>query len=61
MKRSMQLKKNLSLDKLALQIEETKILLNDLISKKQYNLLDVEVLEVSEVIDKLLFQYQNLK
>ena len=57
----MQLKKNLSLDKLALQIEETKILLNDLISKKQYNLLDVEVLEVSEVIDKLLFQYQNLK
>lgn len=61
MKRSMQLKRNKSLDKLALQIEETKILLNDLISKKQYNLLDVEVLEVSKVIDKLLFQYQNLK
>jgi hypothetical protein len=57
----MQLKRNKSLDKLALQIEETKILLNDLISKKQYNLLDVEVLEVSKVIDKLLFQYQNLK
>lgn len=61
MKRCIQLKSNVSLKNLAIQIEETKMLLNDLIVKKDYNLLDRKVIQVSQRIDKLLLQYQSIK
>lgn len=42
-------------------IENTRIMLNDLIVKKQYDLLDPEVIELSQRLDKLLSQYHDLE
>lgn len=48
------------LNKLIKEIKDTKVILNNLISKKQYDLLDPEVIKVSQLLDELLSQYYNL-
>ncbi|MGN9165189.1 Spo0E family sporulation regulatory protein-aspartic acid phosphatase [Tissierellaceae bacterium HCP3S3_D8] len=49
------------IEKLTETIEDTRIMLNDLISKRQYNLLDPRIIELSQILDKLLSQYYDLK
>ncbi|MGF7057368.1 Spo0E family sporulation regulatory protein-aspartic acid phosphatase [Brassicibacter mesophilus] len=41
------------------EIEEVKTKLYSLICKKQYNLIDPEVIKTSELLDQLLSQYYN--
>ena len=48
------------LSNLIKEIEDTKVMLNNLISEKQFNLLDPEVIKLSQDLDKLLSQYDNL-
>ncbi|WP_313756210.1 aspartyl-phosphate phosphatase Spo0E family protein [Tissierella sp.] len=43
------------------EIEDTRALLYELISKKHYNLLDLQVIELSKLLDELLFQYHSIK
>ncbi|MSU02291.1 aspartyl-phosphate phosphatase Spo0E family protein [Tissierella sp. DSM 105185] len=47
--------------KLVKEIEITRIKLHDLISEKKYNLLDSEVIKLSQLLDKLLSEYEDLK
>ena len=47
--------------KLLKQIEYTRILMHNLISEKQYNLIDLEVIKLSQVLDELLSKYNDLK
>ncbi|MGJ0848755.1 aspartyl-phosphate phosphatase Spo0E family protein [Tissierella praeacuta] len=46
---------------LAKEIEDTRVMLYELISKKHYNLLDLEVIELSKLLDELLSQYHSIK
>lgn len=49
------------LTKLAKEIEDTRVMLHDIISKNQYDLLDPEVIKLSQLLDRLLSQYNSLK
>ncbi|WP_353097108.1 aspartyl-phosphate phosphatase Spo0E family protein [Tissierella praeacuta] len=49
------------LKNLVKEIEDTRIKLHNLISDKKYNLLDSEVIKLSQILDKLLHQYHNIK
>jgi hypothetical protein len=46
--------------KLNKEIESTRIKLHNLISEKKYDLLDSEVIKLSQILDKLLSQYHEL-
>ncbi|WMM25650.1 aspartyl-phosphate phosphatase Spo0E family protein [Tissierella sp. MB52-C2] len=48
-------------EKLVKEIEITRIKLHNLISEKSYNLLDSEVIKLSQLLDKLLSEYEDLK
>lgn len=50
-----------TIKKLLEQIEDTRILMHNLISEKQYNLIDLEVIKLSQVLDELLSKYDDLK
>ncbi|KNF07844.1 Spo0E like sporulation regulatory protein [Gottschalkia purinilytica] len=43
------------------QIEETKVKLYDLIERNQFNLINPEVVRLSELLDRLLFEYYDIK
>lgn len=42
------------------QIESTRKSLNELIVNKEYNLLDLEVIQLSKALDELLSEYESL-
>lgn len=48
------------LKKLNNEIEGTRIKLHKLISEKKFDLLDSEVIKLSQLLDKLLSQYDDL-
>ena len=50
-----------TIKKLLKQIEDTRILMHNLITEKQYNLIDLEVVKLSQVLDELLCKYNDLK
>ncbi|MDU5079969.1 hypothetical protein CIW83_21365 [Tissierella sp. P1] len=50
-----------TIEKLVKEIEETRIKLHNLILDKKYDLLDSEVIKLSQLLDKLLSQYHDLK
>ncbi len=43
------------------QIENTRSMLNNLIKEKNCDLLDIEVIELSQLLDQLLSEYDKLK
>lgn len=47
--------------KLIKQIENTRTQMQSLISEKQYDLLDLDVIKLSQVLDELLSKYHYLK
>ena len=61
MKRGMQLHNITELTKLINEIENAKVRLDNLLFIKQYNLLDDEVIKLSQQLDNLLSQYYILK
>lgn len=48
------------LQNLISQIDETKDNLYKLVEDKQWNLLDVEVLKLSQLLDELLLEYHHI-
>lgn len=48
-------------ESLKAEIEKTKVKLYALIAEKHGYLLDPEVIELSQLLDKLLSQYDNMK
>lgn len=57
----MPLDNKITIKKLAKEIESTRIELHNLIYEQKYNLVDSEVIKLSQLLDKLLSQYHNLK
>ncbi|WP_432665073.1 Spo0E family sporulation regulatory protein-aspartic acid phosphatase [Wukongibacter baidiensis] len=49
------------LQKLISQIDETKINLYKLVEDKQWNLLDGEVIKLSQLLDELLLEYHHIE
>ncbi len=43
------------------QIESTKAKLHKLIKEKEYNLVDPEVIKLSQLLDKLISEYHDIK
>ncbi|QEK11680.1 aspartyl-phosphate phosphatase Spo0E family protein [Crassaminicella thermophila] len=54
-------KYNNKLKSLLDQIEQTRFALNELIKHKEENLLDQEVIELSQLLDKLLSKYDSMQ
>ncbi|WZL71837.1 aspartyl-phosphate phosphatase Spo0E family protein [Clostridiaceae bacterium 35-E11] len=48
-------------ESLKAEIEETKVKLYALIAEKHGYLLDPEIIKLSQLLDKLLSQYDNIK
>ncbi|MCT4564497.1 MAG: Spo0E family sporulation regulatory protein-aspartic acid phosphatase [Maledivibacter sp.] len=46
---------------LIFEIDDTKRNLYKLIQEKQWNLLDSEVIKLSQLLDELLLQYHNVR
>lgn len=51
---------NNNLNSTKLQIENARQTLNKLIIEKKYNLLDSEVIKLSQLLDKLLSEYERM-
>lgn len=47
--------------KLVKQIEDTRIMMHNLVCEKKYDLLDLEVIKLSQKLDKFLSSYYSLK
>ncbi|WP_099192488.1 Spo0E family sporulation regulatory protein-aspartic acid phosphatase [Tepidibacter mesophilus] len=52
---------NNKLNSIKLQIENTKKMLNKLIEQKGFNLLDSEVIRLSQLLDQLLSEYDKIR
>ena len=52
---------NNELELIKVQIENTRHKLNELINQTEYNLLDSEVIELSQLLDKFLSTYDHMK
>lgn len=57
----MYLDKKVKLFKLIQQIEDTKVQLYNLMHENDYDLIDKEIVELSQLLDKLLLKYYNIK
>ena len=55
------MQKESRLEKLIKEIERVKSNLYSLVEEKQWNLLDMEVIRLSELLDELLLDYHNTK
>ncbi|MBU5436558.1 Spo0E family sporulation regulatory protein-aspartic acid phosphatase [Tissierella sp. MSJ-40] len=53
--------KKVKLFKLIQQIEDTKVQLYNLMHENDYDLIDKEIVELSQLLDKLLLKYYNIK
>ncbi|WFD12424.1 Spo0E family sporulation regulatory protein-aspartic acid phosphatase [Tepidibacter hydrothermalis] len=52
---------NNKLNSIKLEIENTRNMLNDLIEHKGFNLLDSEVIKLSQLLDQLLSEYDKIR
>ncbi|SKC72156.1 aspartyl-phosphate phosphatase Spo0E family protein [Maledivibacter halophilus] len=55
------MKNHNELRNLIIKIDETKAKLYELIQKKQWDLLDSEVIKLSQLLDELLSEYYHIK
>lgn len=54
-------KYNQKLDSIKLQIENTRNMLNELIEQRNFNLLDSQVIILSQLLDELLLEYDKIR
>ncbi|CAH2213507.1 Spo0E family sporulation regulatory protein-aspartic acid phosphatase [Tepidibacter aestuarii] len=52
---------NNKLNSIRLEIENTRNMLNELIEQRNFNLLDLEVIELSQLLDQLLSEYDTIR
>jgi len=55
------MEKSTKLQSLIGQIDKTKTNLYKLVEEKQWNLLDTEVIKLSQLLDELLLEYHHIR